>query len=62
MTKKKNVSRKFESEVIGMPSLKMVLGEVPVPDPTKEKIVLIQNWQGKSKAVLQLIDYLDKKK
>ncbi len=62
MTKKKKVSRKFEFDVIGMPSLKMVLGDVPVPDPLKENVVIVQNWQGKSKAVLQLIDYLDKKK
>ena len=61
MAKKKKKTRKFESETIGLPSLQIVIGDVPVPDPSRKDIPVSQNWPGKSKTVVQLIDHLAKK-
>ncbi len=66
MSEKNEKTRKFEVESLGLPPLKMVLGNVPAPDPIKETA-----WKGnfasrrplqKSDAVLRLIDHLIKKK
>ncbi|NOY98572.1 MAG: hypothetical protein GXP40_05115 [Chloroflexi bacterium] len=54
--------RKFEAETLGLPPLKMVLGNIPVPDPGRKsqrtQRSTAQKLLGKSDAVLRLIDHL----
>ena len=60
--KTKKELRKFEFESIGMPPLKMVLGNIPAPDPGKGAArkgeLASERPLKKSDAVLRLIDHL----
>ncbi|MCF6277530.1 MAG: hypothetical protein L3J16_02115 [Anaerolineales bacterium] len=62
MSKEKSKMRTFEAETLALPSIKMVIGDVPVPNPPKKGLEVVQNWPGKSRSVVRLINHLDKKK
>jgi len=54
----------YDSEVIGLPPLRLVLGEVPVPDPERQTRPqpLHKSPREMEKTVKRLIAHLEEKK
>jgi hypothetical protein len=56
---KKQETRRYESDVMALPPLKMVLGDVPVPDPRRGRNKDIQKpVENKEEIVQKLINRL----
>lgn len=59
---KKELTRKYELELLALPPLKLVLGDVPVPDPNRRQTNRTANQKAPAKEdiVQRIIAHLKK--